>query len=175
MLPAVRTTIQQSLVARIPAPSPLRNIFRAYSWRHSPRVELAIRNLYDTLNSAGIWQKMDLFYMPACSRRIEDMGINWTNPGTFDMFGGVDPTYLALRGITGNGTTMYKQTGFIPATHAVNYTLQGAHVGVYAYNTSAVNAIDIGAEHDGLNIRAASTNNMSARFGVSTGVSTSVG
>jgi hypothetical protein len=54
------------------------------------------------------------------------------------------PTFTAGMGYAGNGTTSYLNTGFIPSTHGVNYTLNSACVGFFS-RTVGLGGRDTGA------------------------------
>ena len=46
--------------------------------------------------------------------------VNLAHPGTYDLSGGVDPTFDTAIGWTFNGSTQYKSTGIDPPTNATN-------------------------------------------------------
>jgi len=77
-----------------------------------------------------IWSKLDLFYIMAAPNQyaakfnaIKD---------TFNLSAISSPTFTAYEGFTGNGTSSYLSTVWIPSTNAVNYTLNNAGMGVYS-------------------------------------------
>lgn len=74
------------------------------------------------LVAAGLWAKMDLFYLFAQNDSANAL-INWLNPGTFNGTLAnklsVDPSFTAYEGFfnTGNG---YITTGYVTDTSAIN-------------------------------------------------------
>ena len=74
------------------------------------------------LVAAGLWAKMDLFYLCAQNNGVNAL-LNWLNPGTFDGTLAnklsVDPSFTAFEGFynTGNG---YIMTGYNSSTDAIN-------------------------------------------------------
>jgi hypothetical protein len=81
------------------------------------------------LKSAGIWSKLDLFYMfESDSSDLNFATLNWKDPNSFQITAVNAPTWLQGRGISTNGTTQFLNTNWTPSLHAVNYTLNDACV-----------------------------------------------
>jgi hypothetical protein len=78
------------------------------------------------LKAAGIWSKLDVFWMLA-AHDAQAGRLNWKSPGTYTCSEVNSPTFTADRGFTGNGTTSYLTTGFQPATHSTNITASRTH------------------------------------------------
>lgn len=95
-------------------------------------------------NAASISEIFDIFYMLA-AHSAQAAGLNWVNPATFTLSAVNSPTFEADRGYTGNGSSSYLNTGWIPATHGVRYTLDSASLGVYSRTNLNVNTVEIGA------------------------------
>ena len=82
------------------------------------------------LKSAGIWNKLDVFYMFSTDGDSNFASINWKNPGTWNatLVGGIP--FTTNSGFTGNTTSYYiRVTGYIPLGASgvgVNYTLNNA-------------------------------------------------
>jgi hypothetical protein len=97
----------------------------------SASVQLSQSKLVYDLKALGIWDKLDVFYNFFGNGDHNFAKINWKNPGTFQAVGtGHEPTYTPFVGFKANGSTQYLSTGFIPATHGVNYKI--ADAGVFA-------------------------------------------
>ena len=56
---------------------------------------------------------------------------NWKNPGSFDATLINAPAFVSLEGFTGNGTSSYINTGWVPSTDGVNYTKDDAGFEIY--------------------------------------------
>ena len=57
------------------------------------------------------------------------------------------PTFTASQGYTGNGTSSYLNTNFIPNTNGVKYTLNSASAGIYLRNINVGTVTDLGSNH----------------------------
>lgn len=55
------------------------------------------------------------------------------------------PTWTTNQGYTGDGSTMYLKTGFVPSTNGVNFILNSASIGMYSRTDVNGNYIDMGA------------------------------
>lgn len=85
-----------------------------------------------TLVDAGIWAKLDVFYLFAQSTNDDSEAlINWKNPGTYDADIQNAPAFASLEGFTGNGTDAFISSNMILLTDAVQYTLNDASIGFY--------------------------------------------
>lgn len=104
--------------------------------------------LIETLKSAGIWSKTDIFYMFANDGSREFATLNWMNPSAHQCTLLNSPTFTANDGFLGNGTSSFINTNYNPASSGINYTLNDASI--FTYNkTYVLNAflsgVDIGA------------------------------
>lgn len=77
----------------------------------------------------GIWAKLDILYVFATDGDGNFALINWITPASFQCSLVNAPTFTANAGYTGNGTTSYLDTNWIPSTNGVNYTLNSASFG----------------------------------------------
>jgi hypothetical protein len=97
------------------------------------------------LKSAGVWTKMDILYIFANDVTGNFWKLNWKAPTTFEI---TEPggalTKTSNVGVNGNGTTIYAQTGWNPATNGVNYTLTDASLSVYSNTDLTDSEYDIG-------------------------------
>ncbi|MER8602802.1 hypothetical protein NKH48_03270 [Mesorhizobium sp. M1233] len=96
----------------------------------------AINNLIVSLKAAGVWAKLDAFYVLAAAD-AQAARLNWKPAPAFNLSVVGSPTFTADRGYAGNGTTAYLDTGFDPAVAAGNYSQNSAHLAVWN-NTSRV-------------------------------------
>jgi hypothetical protein len=55
------------------------------------------------------------------------------------------PDFTALEGFTGNGTTSYINTNYIPNLHKINFALDYASLGIYIRNNTSGDIVDMGA------------------------------
>lgn len=107
----------------------------------------AINTFIRTLQNAGIWDLLDVMWVTA-AHSPEAALLNWKSPGTFTGVATNSPTWQADRGYTGNGTTSRIQTGWIPSTNGVNYTLNAASMWVWITTDVASANGDIGVSSD---------------------------
>jgi hypothetical protein len=89
-----------------------------------------IDNLIASLKSAGIWAKLDVFYMRAAHDAQASL-LNWTSSSftttLTNLTAGAD--FTVDRGWLTNGTTSFLDTTFNPRTNGVNYTQNSASFG----------------------------------------------
>lgn len=81
------------------------------------------------LKAASIWAGLDVFY-PMLTN-INFARINWIDPANHLItFPGTTPTYSSTNGYTGNASSMYLHTNWIPSS-GPNYTQNNAGHGCY--------------------------------------------
>lgn len=96
-----------------------------------------INTLIVTLENAGIWAKLDLFYMMAAAD-AQAAQRNWLSD-TFNLSEVSSPSFTADQGYASNGTSSYVTTGWDPATNGIFFTQNDASIGVWSL-TNAQNA-----------------------------------
>jgi hypothetical protein len=134
-------------------------------------IDTCVRALVD----AGVWAKLDVFYMLAAHH--EQAGrVNWKAPSTFVLTPStVAPTFTTDRGFTGNGTSTYLRTGYNPTTASLGIALNSAHAGVFVRTNSASNNYDIGSDNSRLRIRGRNGTNAAAGLGTGTATAMTTG
>ena len=100
-----------------------------------------INTLINSLKTAGVWAKLDVLWIPA-AHDSQAGRLNWKSPSTFTLAEVSSPTFTADRGYTGNGTSSYLTTGWIPSTNGVNYVRDNASLFAWS-RTSALIAAGI--------------------------------
>lgn len=91
--------------------------------------KLLIDNLVGSLKSAGVWSKLDAFYVMAAE--TEQAGQrNWVKDA-HNLNPVNSPTFTTDRGYDFNGTTQYLNTQYTPSTQAVQYALNSASAFVW--------------------------------------------
>ena len=114
-------------------------------------IQLAAQNtMVCTLVDAGLWAKLDIFYVMA-NGDSPNCDLNWKNPGTFTLNPIHFPLFTPWEGYTGDGNGSgagndYIDTGWDPNTNGVNYKLNDASYGVYIRNNTLDDGYAIGAE-----------------------------
>lgn len=150
-------------------------LFAAMSSQPDSTRKQLISDTIASLKSAGIWDELDeLWFLAAHDSQAALLG--WKRYK--DLTAVNAPTFETDRGYTGNGTTSYLSTNFVPSTDGVQYTLNDASFGVYSRTNSASNTIvDIGADDAGTRfaqlLGRITSNNMFVRVhrSISTGLS----
>lgn len=89
------------------------------------------------LKAQGIWDDLDLFYHFETDGDENFAKINWKNPGTHNLVESGTVTFTSGQGFTGNASTGYLNTGWVPDTDAVNFTLDEAGAFVKVNNNYA--------------------------------------
>jgi hypothetical protein len=91
------------------------------------------------LKAAGIWTKLDVFYMFSTDF-IDFARINWITPGshTATLAGTIVPVFTSNSGFTGNAAnSAFINTNFNPSTSGVNFTQNDASRHFWKGNTAA--------------------------------------
>lgn len=96
----------------------------------STAYKAAINTLIQTGKSAGWWQKFDAFWMPKKAQDSQAGALNWTS-SSFTLTASGTITHSAA-GFASTGSPNYMDTGFIPTTHGVNFTLNDARIAALA-------------------------------------------
>jgi predicted secreted protein len=130
--------------------SQYQTIYNAMTNKPASAVALAQNTMVASLISAGIWSKLDVFYVLAqYSNADSEALINWINPGTYDItLGGTpSPSFVSLEGFTSNGSNGYLDTNWNPSTHGVNFIQDDAGVFAYLRTNVADTSRDFGAQN----------------------------
>jgi hypothetical protein len=93
------------------------------------RRKRAIDTLIGALKTAGVWTKLDTFYVLA-AHDAASARLNWVST-SFNLTAVNSPTFVANQGYTGDGATSYLDTGFNPSTAGGHYAQNDSHMGVY--------------------------------------------
>ena len=107
----------------------------------------AITTLVNTLQSAGIWDLLDVLYVLAAADSQAAL-LNWKDPSSFVASPVNSPTFTADRGFTGNGTNSRVNTGWVPSTNGVKYTQNSASVWLWSNTEGSVTNGDLGGKVD---------------------------
>ncbi|KKB09804.1 hypothetical protein [Devosia chinhatensis] len=107
----------------------------------SPARAGLINDLIGALKQAGIWPRLDAFYMLA-AHDAQAARCNWV-ADTYNLVVTGAPVFEANRGYTGGPGGHYLDTGFNPATMGL-FSLSDAHIGVYCRTNVAEDVGDCG-------------------------------
>ena len=83
------------------------------------------------LKDAGVWSKLDLFYVFATDGDREYAAINWKDPNSFEITEFNSPTFTSNVGFTGNGSSSYLNTNWNVLNDSVNFEQDNATIGSY--------------------------------------------
>lgn len=78
------------------------------------------------LKTNSIWTALDRLWVFATDGSSDFARIDWKNPSGDLALAVNSPTFSSNTGFTGNGSSSYLRTQFIPGTEGVNYTLNSA-------------------------------------------------
>ena len=106
----------------------------------------AQNTMASSLVDAGIWAKLDLFYVFANNDRTNAV-INWIAPGTHDASEQNGPiTFTTYEGYTGNASNFFLKTSYNPGDGgSYNFTQNSACMGVYNRTYTAISNVSFGA------------------------------
>jgi len=125
--------------------SEYQSVYDALTTPPSGSIAAAQNTMVKSLVDDGVWTKLDVFYCYA--QHTNDDGealINWTNPGTYDATAYNSPTFTALEGFTGDGSSTYIDCNWNPSANGVNFTQDDASLGLYARTQNANGGTDAG-------------------------------
>jgi hypothetical protein len=94
------------------------------------------------LKTAGIWTKLDTFYVYANDGSKEFGTLNWKTPSLYQNTLVNSPTWTSNAGFNSDGSTSYIDTGFNAATNGVNFTNNSASE--FVYQTGGTNGVVCG-------------------------------
>lgn len=96
-----------------------------YEGAPPPTNDVPFDQLIKDLKSAGIWQKLDVFYVFAGDGSPLFKELNWIDPSKHmaSAYGGLT---WDLNGVKGDGVNGYINTNFNPSEDGVNYTMDDA-------------------------------------------------
>ena len=149
-LPILNITISGNGAGFIPE---YQAVYKSFTIKPSAEVAAAQNAMVASLVAAGLWAKLDIFYLFAQELNSDGEALkNWVTPGTFNgVLENTPADFVSLEGFTGEvATSRYISTGWIPATHGINYTKDSACFGTYIRNNiqSGVVGGAQGATHD---------------------------
>jgi hypothetical protein len=108
------------------------SVFSAYTTKPSSVVATAQDTLVTALVTAGVWAKLDVFYLFAAhTNGGGEALINWVNPGTHNATLVNAPAFVAGAGFTGDGATSYIRSHYNPFSDAVHYATNSASAGAW--------------------------------------------
>lgn len=122
-------------------------LFSYMSPQPSSTRKALINSFILSLKSAGVWSTLDCLSFVA-AEAAQNAHLNWVNPASTALAPVNSPTFTADRGYTGNGTTSYVNTGYVPSA-ATKATLNSTCFGVYINATGGVSSakVDLGSNN----------------------------
>lgn len=103
-----------------------------------------IDTLIAALKTAGVWTKMDVFYVLA-AHDSQASKLNWVSPSTFTASEVATVTFETDRGWTGDGVGGYLDSGFNPTTaSSPKFVQNSAHLGGWSRTAGTIAGNDVG-------------------------------
>ena len=112
--------------------------------------------LVTDLKTAGVWDKLDVFYVFATDGDSDYATLNWKAPSSFRATKVSSPTFTPNQGFNGDGASSYLNTNWSLANDSVNFTETNASMGAW-FGVDSPAGYKMGAR-DGFN------NNMSVLY-----------
>jgi hypothetical protein len=94
------------------------------------------QTLLKAFKTAGIWTKLDAFWMYANDGSKEFATLNWKAPSSYQNTLVNSPTFQSNLGFLGDGVAARIESNFNCSTNGVNYTLNSAGRFVWVYSAS---------------------------------------
>ena len=107
--------------------------------------------LVTDLKTAGIWDKLDLFYCFATDGDSDYATLNWKTPASFQTTKVNSPTFTTNQGYQGDGSSSYLNTNFNPTTHSTASSQNSIGAGGYHFQKPTSTYDNIIGIDDGTN------------------------
>ena len=99
------------------------------------------------LVDAGIWAKLDIFYLFAQTTNAGGEALmNWVTTGLYNATAFNAPAFVALEGFSGDGASAYIDSNWNCNSDAINYALNSASMGAYVRTNVAENKYVFGVQ-----------------------------
>ena len=89
--------------------------------------------LVTDLKTAGVWDKLDVFYVFATDGDSDYATLNWKAPSSHQVTKVSSPSFLSNKGFQTNGSSSYLDTNYNPTTDAINYQMENSGRIIYAH------------------------------------------
>jgi len=89
--------------------------------------------LVEDLKTAGVWDKLDLFYVFATDGDSDYATLNWKTPASFQATKVNSPTFISNEGYQGDGSSSHLDTNFNPNTHSTASSQYSIGAGGYNF------------------------------------------
>lgn len=97
----------------------------------------ALESFITYTKSIGVWQKLDVLWIPTGAESEGNLAINLKSPGNYTLTKVGAVAHHPFYGVKGDGTTGYYNTNWIPGTNGVNYQTNSSHVGSLEFSNVA--------------------------------------
>lgn len=101
--------------------------------------------LVTSLKASGVWSLLDVLYVFATDGNNDFATLNWKAPSSYKISRSGTVTFTTNQGYVSNGTNGYLNTGWIPSSNGVNYTLNSASLITYIQSHVTASATDLGS------------------------------
>lgn len=105
-------------------------LLAAMSVQPDMRRTIIIDTFIGALKAAGVWSKIDVMWVFAAHDE-QAARINWKSPGNFTCAVINSPVFTPNIGYAGDGVSGYLDPSWVKSTHAVQFTLNDAHIFTY--------------------------------------------
>lgn len=118
-----------------------RDLFDRFTTPPATDRRVLINTLIKSLVQAGIWDKLDAFYMLAAADAQSSL-LNWVST-SYNLTAVNSPAFVANQGYTGDGATSYLDTGFNPTTApSPKFVQDSAHQALWSRTNNPNGAAD---------------------------------
>lgn len=97
------------------------------------------------LKAAGVWSLLDVLYVFTTDGNNDFATLNWKTPASYKISRSGTVTFTTNQGYVSNGTNGYLNTGWIPSTNGVNYTLNSSSLITYMQSHVTEAKYDLGS------------------------------
>jgi lysophospholipase L1-like esterase len=123
----------------------------------------------------GVWDNFEALHFQA-AHDSQAYKLNWKNPATYGIVENVAPTFVADRGITGNGTSQFCTiNGLIPSSGGTILAQDDIHIGQFNLTAGGATGTDFGSANSLMAIRGRAGTNAIGLVSTATGFSPTTG
>jgi hypothetical protein len=110
-------------------------VYNSFTVPPPASIAQAQNTMVEAIVSAGVWSKLDTFYLFAQYTNDNDEAyVNWIDPGTYDCVenSGIASVFTSLEGVFKGGSAWFLNTGLNPTVAGGNLSQNSASLGIYS-------------------------------------------
>jgi len=114
-------------------------LFARMTSQPTPTRMALINTMIVSLKGAGLWSTSDAIWVMAAADS-QAMTLNWVQ-NLYNLTPVNSPTFVVDRGVSGDGSTSYLNTGLSPGAGGLQYSTNSCHMSCYVRTSRAANSV----------------------------------